>query len=1026
MTAPSKRPDDARQQKPRAAPTSTGTRSRSEDKPGIPVNVTGNEFRFSISGDFGRALYEKKKRSDGEHYWRARADLPHVHARVVRRDGTARRIGVEYVISADQDSERILITDEDLSDGQWARRLGMNLSGDRTILIAAETAIREIAHRFAIEREAVPRPGAYNESGHLDVPMAESLPGGYLVTPPAAASETSRAVMADVIEIVSRHPKMALTMGASASSPYVAPLGRPHSHWWDLYGDSHKGKSTTQAVAASLWGDPRIGTGIVNSWNTTPVGLQRLCGSLGILPPFFDERGLNSSWRDGEWGSVLYASCQGSARLIADKDSSQGTKRGQAWFGVLFSTGNARLGGGAAGGLAGVPARLIELSTPFTDNAAEARRLTHDLLPHAYGWLGAALLQANPLPVVREFLATAENELGRPEGSVAGSIAEHLHLAVAGAMMIDAEMGTDTLTPAAYEAAHEHLATNAHEPPHDADRYLDWLAENLTTRRPAWPTEDQYVSLGQARPDFGADGVPQHGYDHEIRGIRSLDDRWLYVFPSTWQSIASEHGLDSAVACKTLHARGVLHVPESRLLKGEWQASPRIDGKPRRVYQLDIDAIEPADQDPDQDGPEPISTEPVSGQQEIATLTATGPGTGRDGEPGPCDQCTGAGPSCGVDIHAFADTLVEQAGPQPCLRCGEPTVVYSLCGASRHADCGSTAESPADASGREPGANPRQARSSRLRATQQAEKERQHAALAEGDSLRLLHALETSYAPRRRDPETRRVRTPLWRPELPGIWQTVHVISSWNWSRDYHGDVRVLDRSGAFVAAASSVDIAHGALAHTGPLDRFDGAPGYYEVQVHPWNEAGLPHPIQGAERRDTVWLPAPAVKLLDDLDKAGRWPGLDILDSYTGHAGRLREWAGMVNDLRADAIENHGRDSDEYAAVKENFGMALSLLLGTTNESGTGKTWKCFARRPDWTQTIHAQASATLWRWADDCRAMSPELAPVALRNVDEIVLPAEAVEIVTTQKRPGGRAPMTVDPSGIKLGSFKVKGDD
>ena len=53
---------------------------------------------------------------------------------------------------------------------------------------------------------------------------------------------------------------------------------------------------------------------------------------------------------------------------------------------------------------------------------------------------------------------------------------------------------------------------------------------------------------------------------------------------------------------------------------------------------------------------------------------------------------------------------------------------------------------------------------------------------------------------------------------------------------------------------------------------------------------------------------------------------------------------------------------------------------------------------------------------------ASAPELPPVALRNVDELVIPAEALPLVTRDD--GGKVrPLRIDQDGRQLGTFKVK---
>jgi hypothetical protein len=1064
-------------------------------QPTYPVNVTfGLGYRYSVGlDDFDRGVYECKRDSGGDSHWVRRATLPYVHARIVRRDGTRRRIGTEYLLSGTEDSDRVVVTNEQLADGSWAVKIGANLSGDRNIITAVETAIRDHSHRHAPEQEATPRSQAHSETGHVDIPVAECMPNGYLSLPPRTSAEQARAVMAEVIEIVARHPKMALTMGASAGAPFVGPLRR-QSHWWDLYGDSRKGKSTTQAVAASLWGDPRVGDGIVLGWDATSVGTGRFLGQLGILPPFFDERGL-APFDKPRWGEMVYSTCQGSSRLKAEADSAQGTHKSVPWFGTLFSTGNDRLTDQlGAGRFAGIPARVVELAAPFTEDHTEAKTIAA-LLARCYGWLGPAVLAGHTVTDVEALLGQAQALVGMPDGGVPGTIAEHLHMAVAGAMMIDAQVGTGhLLADAAVMAAREHLDAHSHEPRHDADRMVEALAESLVARRSAWPTLSEYVELSRPRPVWNPDGparddraqLPQHGIDQQINGIRSDDGKWLYVLPSVWRELADDLGLDSAVACAKLYERGHLHVSAARKRAGEWQASPRMNGKPTRCYQLALFALDVSDDDteptPDggphsgpQSGPDGgsgpvVPVQPVippapeaaaqrpahDGAQNAAedlpavqapdagaapSGAADEPVSASDGLAGECSGCEGDGAWCG--FGATVET------PAPCVRCGQPTAVRSACGRPRHAMCVPVEQTlddePAPAGSAQlpaplesgptapaaplPAGTPRRRSSSPRVATRKARQEELIAAateeLAKGEegSLRFLAALEGEYAPMRRGGPDNHLRPPFWRPELPGITFSAHVVSSWSWSRRYKGRTVTLDRSGAWIAAASSVTVAHGELQHTGEIE-FDGKPGYYQVQVHPWHFAHeAPHPLSGAQRRDTVWVPAPTMALLRDLAEQGRWADVTVLDSYTADGTRLDKWAGFVNQLRRVAITEYGRDSEQYAMVKEAFGMALSLMLGSPGESGVARRWRCAAQRPDWTHAIQAQASATLYRWAEACRAVDPKHAPVQLRNVDELVIPAAALDVVTTKERPGGLAPLTIDPAGIKLGSFKIK---
>ncbi len=403
--------------------------------------------------------------------------------------------------------------------------------------------------------------------------------------------------------------------------------------------------------------------------------------------------------------------------------------------------------------------------------------------------------------------------------------------------------------------------------------------------------------------------------------------------------------------------------------------------------------------------------------------------------PGPCETCTGPGPSCGVDVPADAELLA-------CVLCGAPTRVRSRCGAPRHAGCRPDDRGPDDdptppagppppapaaevtpAAARPPaGAARRSTNAAARKDAKSVVVDEFRAALAEGKPLMFLSALEGAFEPRRR--VDGRMTRPFWRPELPGVTYAVHAVEAWGWQRPHEGPAVVLDRSAAFLSAASSVLVGHGALDHTGPLSEFDDRrPGYYQVQVHPWYESdALPHPLLHTHKRETAWVTAPTVALLSDLEREDRWPDVTILDSYTADGVRINEWARFVNTIRAEAITEYGRDSEQYAEVKDRYSMAFQLMLGSAEDGGR-RRWKCGAQRPDWTQTVRAQAAANLYRWADACRKVAPDAPPIALRNTDELVIPAAALDVVTTAARPGGLPPLVIDPDGIKLGSFKVK---
>jgi hypothetical protein len=272
--------------------------------------------------------------------------------------------------------------------------------------------------------------------------------------------------------------------------------------------------------------------------------------------------------------------------------------------------------------------------------------------------------------------------------------------------------------------------------------------------------------------------------------------------------------------------------------------------------------------------------------------------------------------------------------------------------------------------------------------------------------MRLLAALEGNregsgpFAPRRGG------RWPLWKPERPGMIEGVQVRDGWTFEReDYEGHAVVLDRNASWPSAVSSVVVAHGSLVHRGELGEISGKPdpGYYRVTVHPWTEADMPSPLEGAPVGSEWWITGTKLGLLADLVAAGRWPDAHVHDAYTGAPVRLREWAHLLGEVRRYSLDTYGRESNAYAVQKTAFGMATVMMLGSP-DGVMGRKWACKSRRTDWTHAIKDQAAVTVWRTADKVRAAGVQ--PLAIRATDELVIPAEALETVT-----GG------DPPAVRL---------
>jgi hypothetical protein len=270
---------------------------------------------------------------------------------------------------------------------------------------------------------------------------------------------------------------------------------------------------------------------------------------------------------------------------------------------------------------------------------------------------------------------------------------------------------------------------------------------------------------------------------------------------------------------------------------------------------------------------------------------------------------------------------------------------------------------------------------------------------------------------------------------LPPCTEIARIQEGYAYQRDdYRGPAVILDRNGAWIGSTGTALVAHGPLQHAGECEPAASGtkPGYYLERVYPWTEPGMPSPLGNAEVGSDVWVPAPTAGLLAELANAERWPDATALDSWTGTPITLTEWGRFIREARRYALENYGYGSSAYLAIKEAFAMSLAMMAGELAADTTRpvRVWKkCWMQRIDWRHQIITHSAVATWRTMDRCLDLAggnPDLAPIGMRNKDELIIPDNgAAELFTTTPYPGGtRPPVRIDPTGVELGTWKIKG--
>ena len=213
--------------------------------------------------------------------------------------------------------------------------------------------------------------------------------------PREAQSEAIRQVVHD-------WPRILPMLGASAASPMVGAASE--LGFLDIAGftvdmaSAHAGigKSSTQALAAAIWGNPKA---LIKTWNSTRVGAELELATSGGLPVWREEvqaEGGSISTRPSGFvdgiRAVVMDVANGFGRTRGARDG--GTRQTNQFNTLLIATGNASLLSLAAGD--GAAARVLTTAPPQdrqTDQGAVVAARIRQLADNNYGHVGRALLE---------------------------------------------------------------------------------------------------------------------------------------------------------------------------------------------------------------------------------------------------------------------------------------------------------------------------------------------------------------------------------------------------------------------------------------------------------------------------------------------------------------------------------------------------------------------------------------------------------------------------------------------------------
>ena len=180
--------------------------------------------------------------------------------------------------------------------------------------------------------------------------------------------------------------KMSVTarimLAASFASPILSIVGSLpfFVHLWGV--DSGTGKTVALMLAASVWGDPALGS-YVQTFNATQVGQERTAAFLNHLPFCIDELQLTKDSR-GKSNFDVYQLAQGVGRARGRRNG--GIDSAPTWSCCFLTTGESPIVSGSAG--AGAVNRVIDIEcTAGSAVITDGQRIANNLKQN-YGFAG--------------------------------------------------------------------------------------------------------------------------------------------------------------------------------------------------------------------------------------------------------------------------------------------------------------------------------------------------------------------------------------------------------------------------------------------------------------------------------------------------------------------------------------------------------------------------------------------------------------------------------------------------------------
>lgn len=323
-----------------------------------------------------------------------------------------------------------------------------------------------------------------------------------------------------------------IILAASFASPLLEPIGSLpfFVHLWGV--DSGTGKTVALMLAASVWGDPAIGS-YVKTFDGTVVGHEKTAAFLNHLPLCLDELQLSKDAR-GKSTFDVYKLAQGVGRTRGNRGG--GVDMTPTWKNCILTTGESPITAQSAG--AGAVNRVIDIECRSAEAVITDGMKIANLLKSNFGFAGREFVERLYEDGVVESVSARYRAIFKKLSM--NDTTEKQAMAAAAILMAD-ELACDWIfggkaKPLTAEEIGEFLATKASVSAGKRGyEYLcDWVTKNANKMRGT------------------TDGV----YSGDVLGV--VENESVYIIRSVFNDVLTEAGYSTAAMLSYLRQENLI------------------------------------------------------------------------------------------------------------------------------------------------------------------------------------------------------------------------------------------------------------------------------------------------------------------------------------------------------------------------------------------------------------------------------------------------------------------------------------